>query len=186
MMPPGIVGLENRGLGVTLQLALLIEGYINRGFARGWWHGPMSSQLTVQLNTLTAAYGSMETIRLTPVPVSHLIHQKQVLALFGAILPFATVADIDWWTIPMVTVVVFTLYGIDGIASQLEDPFGLDRIDIPLDAIIEDLRAETLVMLDEWRSVVEKEEEQSGTEWGREWFREGPRRRFQSEGAFRD
>ena len=181
LMPPGIVGLENRGLGVTLQLALLVEGYIKRGTARGWWLGPQSSQLSVQLNTLTAAYGAMETIRLTPIPVAHLIHQKQVLALFGAILPFATVADLDWWAIPVVTVVVFTLYGIDGIAWQLEDPFGFDRIDIALDAIIEDLRAETLVMLDEWRSVVENEEQQSGMEWGREWFQEGiVRRRFAS------
>ena len=176
LLPPGIVALENRGLGVTLQLALLIEGYIKRGFARGWWHGPMSSQLSVQLNTLTAAYGSMETIRLTPIPVAHLIHQKQVLALFGAILPFATVAELDWWTIPIVSVVVFTLYGIDGIAWQLEDPFGYDRIDIPLDAIVEDARAETMVMLDEWRNVVESEGEQSGLEWGREWFKKGYRR----------
>ena len=146
----------------------------------------MSSQLTVQLNTLISAYGSMETIRLTPIPVAHLIHQKQVLALFGAILPFATVADLDWWTIPIVTIVVFTLYGIDGIAWELEDPFGFDKIDIPLDAIIEDLRAETLVMLDEWRSVVDTEEEQSGLEWGKEWFKEGPRRRMMSNLPFQD
>ena len=146
----------------------------------------MSSQLTVLLNALTAAYGSMETIRLTPIPVAHLIHQKQVLALFGAILPFATVADLDWWTIPIVTIVVFTLYGIDGIAWQLEDPFGFDKIDIPLDAIIEDLRAETLVLLDEWRSVVDTEDEQNGLEWGKEWFKEGPRRRLDSSQPFQD
>lgn len=186
LMPPGFVGLENRGLGKTLQLALLLEGYIKRGHARGWWHGPMSSNLTLQLNNLTAAYGSMETIRLTPIPVAHLIHQKQVLALFGAILPFATVADLDWWSIPIVAIVVFTLYGIDGIASQLEDPFGFDRIDIPLDAIIEDVRAETLVILDEWKAVVETEDEQSGMEWGKEWFKAGPRRTPPSGNPFQD
>jgi ion channel-forming bestrophin family protein len=175
LLPPGLVGLEDRGVGVTLQLALLVEGYIKRGFQRDWWNGPQSSQLTVQLNTLITAYGAMETIRLTPVPVAHLIHQKQVLALFGAILPFATVAELDWWTIPITTVVVFTLYGIDGIAWQLEDPFGYDRIDIPLDAIIEDTRAETLVLLDEWKTVCENEWQQDGTEWGREWFTSGVR-----------
>ena len=186
LLPPGIVKLENRGLGFTLQLAVLIEGYIKRGFARGWWHGPMASQLTVQLNQLTGAYGAMETIRLTPIPVAHLIHQKQVLALFGAILPFAVVDELDWWTIPIVTMVVFTLYGIDGIAWQLEDPFGLDRIDIPLESIIEDLRAETLVMLDEWKSVVETEDEQTGLEWGKEWFKEGPRRRPHTNELYQD
>ena len=58
-----------------------------------------------------------------------------------------------WWAIPVTILVVFTLYGIDGIATELEDPFGFDRIDIPLDAIVEDIRSETFVLLDEWRKV---------------------------------
>ena len=48
---------------------------------------------------------------------------------------------------------MFTLYGIDGIGSQLEDPFGYDRNDIKMDAIVEDIRDEILVLLDEWRRV---------------------------------
>ena len=72
LMPQGFVGNESQGLGVTLQLAVLVELYIKRGFDRGWWHAPQSSQLSVQLNTLVTAYGRMETIRLTPVPVAHL------------------------------------------------------------------------------------------------------------------
>ena len=72
LMPPGFVGNESQGLGVTLQLAVLVEAYIKRGFNRGWWHAPQASQLSVQLNTLVTAYGRMETIRLTPIPVAHL------------------------------------------------------------------------------------------------------------------
>ena len=72
LMPPGFVGNESQGLGVTLQLTVLLESYIKRGFERGWWHAPQASQLSVQLNNLVTAYGRMETIRLTPVPVSHL------------------------------------------------------------------------------------------------------------------
>lgn len=170
LAPPGMIGYEHRGLGVSLELTVLVEGYIRRGFDRGWWHAPLSSQLSVQLNTLVGAYGSMETIRLTPVPVAHLIHQKQVLALFGAVLPFAMVTNTGWWAIPITTLVVFTLYGIDGIASELEDPFGLDRIDIPLDAIVEDIRTETLVMLDEWRRLGEAEGQEGKREEGNEWF----------------
>ena len=35
---------------------------------------------------------------------------------------------------------------------QLEDPFGYDKNDIKVDAIVEDLRVETSVMLDQWRT----------------------------------
>jgi ion channel-forming bestrophin family protein len=159
LIPSGLVGYEDRGLGVPLQFTALIEGYIKRGFERGWWNAPTSSQHTAQLNTLVDAYGKMETIRLTPVPVALLIHQKQVLALFGAVLPFAMVTTTGWWAIPISALVVFTLYGIDGIASQLEDPFGYDRIDIDMDSLVEDIRTETLTLLDEWQRVGEAEGE---------------------------
>jgi predicted membrane chloride channel (bestrophin family) len=34
--------------------------------------------------------------------------------------------------IPVVTVVAFTFMGIEGIASEIEMPFGTDRSDLPL------------------------------------------------------
>ena len=68
-------------------------------------------------------------------------------------LPFALVDDMSWWTVPIVVLVMFTLYGIDGIGMQLEDPFGYDRNDIKMDAIVEDTRSEIMVLLEEWKRV---------------------------------
>jgi putative membrane protein len=61
------------------------------------------------------------------------------------------VDELSWWTIPIVTLVIFTLYGIEGIGSQLEDPFGYDRNDIKMDAIVSDANVEIEVILNEWR-----------------------------------
>ena len=69
------------------------------------------------------------------------------------VLPFAMSAEMGWWAVPITTLIVFTLYGIDGIASQLEDPFGYNRNDINMDAIVEDIRSEILVLVDEWKRV---------------------------------
>ena len=63
--------------------------------------------MTVQLNTLVAAYGSMETIHLTPLPVAYLIHMRQVLALFCCVLPFALVQEMGWWSILIVSFITF-------------------------------------------------------------------------------
>lgn len=82
------------------------------------------------------------------------IHQKQVLALFGCVLPFAMVDDMGWWAVPIVSLVTFTLYGIEGIGSQLEDPFGYDRNDIKMDAIVGDAKMEIDVVLSEWRKTM--------------------------------
>lgn len=152
LLPDGLMGFEDQGLGLPLQLSIFIESYIRRGFDRGWFHAPLASQMSVQVNSLVDAYGRMETIRSTPIPIAHLIHQKQVLALFGCVLPFAIVDDYGWWSIPIVAIVAFTLYGIEGIGQQLEDPFGYDRNDIKMDGIIEDTRQEVMVLLDEWKA----------------------------------
>ena len=151
LLPQGLKGLDDRGLGLSLQLTFFVEQYIKRCFDAGTFHGPQASQMQVQLNTLTDAYGRMETIRLTSIPVALLIHQKQVLSLFGCVLPFALVDDMGWWAVFVVAIVMFTLYGIDGIGSQLEDPFGFDRNDIRMDAIVEDIREEVFVLLEEWK-----------------------------------
>lgn len=58
-----------------------------------------------------------------------------------------------WWSVPVVVLVTFTLYGIEGIGSQLEDPFGFDRNDIKMDVLVEDIRTETTVLLEEWKRV---------------------------------
>ena len=72
LLPDGLMGFEDQGLGLPLQLTVLVESYIRRGFDRNWFHGPQASQMTVQLNNLVEAYGRMETIRTTPLPVAHL------------------------------------------------------------------------------------------------------------------
>ncbi|KAL8951717.1 MAG: hypothetical protein Q9222_002330 [Ikaeria aurantiellina] len=151
LLPKGLYGCDDRGLGLVLQLTFFVEQYIKKGYDKGWFHGPQASQMQVQLNGMVDAYGKMETIRLTPIPIAHLIHQKQVLALFGCVLPFALVDQMDYWSIPVVSLVMFTLYGIDGIGSQLEDPFGYDRNDIKMDFIVEDIRDEIIVLLGEWK-----------------------------------
>ena len=72
LLPQGLTGLDDRGVGLPLQLTFFVEQYIKKSFDKGTFHGPQASQLQVQLNTLTDAYGRMETIRLTSIPVAHL------------------------------------------------------------------------------------------------------------------
>lgn len=72
LLPQELTGLDERGVGLPLQLTFFVEQYIKKFFDKGMFHGPQASQMQVQLNTLTDAYGRMETIRLTSIPVAHL------------------------------------------------------------------------------------------------------------------
>lgn len=152
LLPSNLGDFEDQGLSLPIQLSVLVEGYIHRQVRRGRLTPPQAaSQVGPQLNMLTDAFARMETIRTTPLPVAHLIHTKQVLTLYLLVLPFTMVADMSWWTIPIVALVAFTLYGIDAIGRQLEDPFGYDKNDVKMDGIVEDARVEGMVLLGEWR-----------------------------------
>ena len=52
------------------------------------------------------------------------IHLKQCVTLYVFALPFTLVQDLGWSMIGVVTIVAFTLMGIEGIADEIEMPFG--------------------------------------------------------------
>ena len=151
-LPRTLSHLEDQGLSMPLQLAVGVEAYIRRGVLRGWWAPPQASYLDTQLAAIVQNYTTMETIRFTPLPVAHLIHVRQVLALYMMVLPFGIVDEWAWWTILLIGVVAFTLYGIESIGGQLEDPFGYDKNDIKMDAIVEDTKVECEALLKEWQN----------------------------------
>ena len=76
----------------------------------------------------------MERVANTPIPRSYSIHLKQTVTLYLFALPFTLVQELGWGMVPLVTVVAFTLMGIEGIADEIEMPFGLDNFDLPLGA----------------------------------------------------
>ena len=53
------------------------------------------------------------------------IHLKQCVTMYLFSLPFILVKELGWATVPIVTVVAFTLMGIEGIADIIEMPFGM-------------------------------------------------------------
>ena len=53
------------------------------------------------------------------------IHLKQCVTMYLFSLPFVLVKELGWGTVPVVTVVAFTLMGIESIADIIEMPFGM-------------------------------------------------------------
>ncbi|KAI0807006.1 Bestrophin, RFP-TM, chloride channel-domain-containing protein [Fomes fomentarius] len=90
----------------------------------------------------------MERVANTPIPRSYSIHLKQCVTLYLFSLPFTLVKDLGWGMVPVVTVVAFTLMGIEGIADEIEMPFGTDVSDLPLERYCEDLKEEVEFMVE--------------------------------------
>ncbi|KAI0328080.1 hypothetical protein GY45DRAFT_1326732 [Cubamyces sp. BRFM 1775] len=90
----------------------------------------------------------MERVANTPIPRSYSIHLKQCVSLYLFVLPFVLIKELGWGMVPIVTVVAFTLMGIEGIADEIEMPFGLDKSDLPLERYCEDLKEEVEFMVE--------------------------------------
>ncbi|KAJ2986017.1 hypothetical protein NUW54_g9935 [Trametes sanguinea] len=95
----------------------------------------------------------MERVANTPIPRSYGIHLKQCVSLYLFMLPFVLIKELGWAMVPIVTVIAFTFMGIEGIADEIEMPFGnalagLDNADLPLERYCEDLKEEVEFMVE--------------------------------------
>jgi predicted membrane chloride channel (bestrophin family) len=51
-----------------------------------------------------------------------LLHRKQAVVLYIFFLPFALVDTLAWIVAPVVALVSFTLFGIEAIGAEIENP----------------------------------------------------------------
>ncbi|MEG3436295.1 bestrophin family ion channel [Pannus brasiliensis CCIBt3594] len=89
------------------------------------------------LDILVDSLGACERILKTPIPLAYAIHLKQLLFIYCLTLPFQVVNELKLWTAFFVSLVSFTVFGIEAIGIEIENPFGHDRNDLPLDKICE-------------------------------------------------
>ncbi|WP_017651421.1 bestrophin family protein [Fortiea contorta] len=118
-----------------LEVAFWIGDYLNLQHNRGYLNVYQLTAIQELLNNLVDNLGSCERILRTPMPLAYAIHLKQLLLLYCILLPFQMVQSLGWWTGLIVALVSFTLFGIEAIGLEIENPFGYDANDLPLDAI---------------------------------------------------
>jgi len=80
--------------------------------------------------------GACERIKSSPLPVSYRAFMRQGIALNLVILPWYVGPQLDiWMSLPIVLIGSYFLIGLELIAEAIEDPFGNDGDDLPLDQI---------------------------------------------------
>jgi putative membrane protein len=87
------------------------------------------------LTALCDAWGAAERIRRTPIPFAYFHHIRSLLTLFCLTVPFAIVDALGYLTPFAGAAIAYGLFGIEEIGVEIEDPFGYDPNDLPLEAI---------------------------------------------------
>lgn len=75
--------------------------------------------------------GACERIKKTPIPFSYNVYLKIFISAYGLFLPFALLSDFGFFAIPIAILVIFAFMGMELMAEEIEDPFGLDCNDLP-------------------------------------------------------
>ena len=65
---------------------------------------------------------------------------KKFIFLYVVTLPLGFVATFGWWSVPVVMLVFYILVSVELIAEEIEDPFGVDENDLPLDGLCQTIR----------------------------------------------
>ncbi|MCU0429977.1 MAG: bestrophin family protein [Cytophagaceae bacterium] len=91
--------------------------------------------LVIKITGMVDILGKCERIKNTPIPVAYAFLLKFFIVLYVMILPFGLLDDLGWGAVPLVIVLYYIMMSIVLTAEEIEDPFGHDLNDLPMDDI---------------------------------------------------
>ncbi|MBD2775739.1 bestrophin family protein [Iningainema tapete] len=118
-----------------LQIAYWIREYLQEQYECNCLNVFQLSDLHKLVDDLIDILGGCERILRTPLPLIYTIKLRQLLLIFCLLLPLEIVSTLNWWTGLVMACVSFTLLSIEEIGSEIEEPFGCDPNDLPLNMI---------------------------------------------------
>ena len=96
-----------------------------------------------EFQQFTEICGACERIKNTPIPYSYSVFLKKFIFFYIMLMPFAYVATLGFLIIPVTVFTFYILTSIELIAEEIENPFGKDANDLPLDELCKNIKRTT-------------------------------------------
>ncbi|MFT5511811.1 MAG: putative membrane protein [Bacteroidia bacterium] len=97
--------------------------------------------LDTNLNNFSNITGACERILNTPMPYSYSIFLKKFIFIYVVTLPVGFVSTFEYGTILISVFIFYILVSMELLAEEIEDPFGVDDNDLPLDELCGKIKA---------------------------------------------
>ncbi|WP_367867963.1 bestrophin family protein [Pedobacter sp. WC2423] len=123
------------GKHIPNQVAASLSARIFDLEAAGKISGEQLIILSGDLNRFTDICGGCERIKKTPIPFSYSAFIKKFLFIYVITLPFGWVFSLGYFVVPIVPFILYVLASLELIAEEIENPFGQDANDLPVDEI---------------------------------------------------
>ena len=139
------VGTPNVTDAALAEVGRQVQDLAARGVVGEWRYTIIEARLVAMTGVQTAC----ERIRGTPLPFAYTLLLHRTAYLFCFLLPFGLALPLQWAT-PLITAIVsYAFFGLDALGDELEEPFGLDNNDLPLEALIRTAEREIRAALGE-------------------------------------
>ncbi|MGB3240428.1 MAG: bestrophin family ion channel [Geitlerinemataceae cyanobacterium] len=123
-----------------LEIAFWIGNYLQEQHDRSFLNTYQLAAMTKLLDVMVDMLGVCERILKTPIPPAYSIHLRQLLFVYCLAIPFELVGELGDWTAIVVSLVSFTMFGVEEIGIEIENPFDCDPNDLPLDDICQTMK----------------------------------------------
>lgn len=128
------------GKHVPNQVAIMIMARVNELYRQQVITGDQLITINTQLESFTDICGACERIKNTPIPFSYSVFLKKFIFFYVMTLPMGYVFGLGYLVIPMVVFIFYVLASLELIAEEIEDPFGKDANDLPMDMMSGNIR----------------------------------------------
>lgn len=103
--------------------------------------------LNHELESFTNICGACERIKNTPIPLSYSSFIKKFIFIYCLTLPIGYVFSLHFLVVPFVMFVFYILASLEVIAEEIEDPFGEDSNDLPMERICHGIQTSARALL---------------------------------------
>jgi ion channel-forming bestrophin family protein len=131
--------LGNLPLEILSYLGGFTDELVQNGQLKIAMHQTMAYNNIMALNDILTG---TDRVLNTPLPIAYSIAIAQITWVYILLLPFQLLNALDWITIPGTIAAAYIILGILFIGREIENPFGKDVNDLPLEAYCAQVAAE--------------------------------------------
>ncbi len=143
---PELAGLNDKNHGPN-QVASLIYKKTNKLYKDGVLTGDELRIVSEEITAMTNVCGACERIKNTPIPIAYSSFIKIFIISYSVTLPIGYVFSIGYFVALAVPFIFYVLLTIEMIGESIEEPFGKDADDLPIDKIASNIKKHTYEVL---------------------------------------
>lgn len=125
----------DRSKHMPTQVAQLMTHRAYRMLREGQITGEQLLTLDKELVQFLEIAGACERIKNTPIPYSYSSFIKKFIVIYVITLPFGFAFTLGYLATPVTMFIFYVLASLELIAESIEDPFGTDANDLPMDRL---------------------------------------------------